>query len=59
MSVKIFDSLGRVISVGQVWPAYSLYRIPLHGVEGRGAIFDLKCKDANGAVFIVEVQNAP
>lgn len=33
--------------------------LPSETIEGRGAIFDLKCKDANGAVFIVEVQNAP
>ena len=32
--------------------------LPSETIEGRGAIFDLKCKDADGAVFIVEVQNA-
>lgn len=33
--------------------------LPAVTIEGRGAIFDLKCKDADGSVFIVEVQNAP
>lgn len=33
--------------------------LPAETVEGRGAVFDLKCKDAEGSVFIVEVQNAP
>lgn len=32
--------------------------LPSESIEGRGAIFDLKCKDAEGSVFIVEVQNA-
>lgn len=33
--------------------------LPSETIEGRGAVFDLKCKDAEGSVFIVEVQNAP
>ena len=33
--------------------------LPSETNEGRGAVFDLKCKDSDGSVFIVEVQNAP
>lgn len=33
--------------------------LPTESVDSRGAVFDLKCKDIDGAIFIVEVQNAP
>lgn len=33
--------------------------MPAESAEGRGAVFDLKCKDDKGNLFIVEVQNAP
>lgn len=32
--------------------------LPSETIEGRGAVFDLKCRDTEGGVFIVEVQNA-
>lgn len=32
---------------------------PAESADSRGAVFDLKCKDVDGAIFIVEVQNAP
>lgn len=33
--------------------------MPAETVEGRGAVFDVKCNDKNGNTFIVEVQNSP
>lgn len=33
--------------------------MPGETTESRGAVFDLKCKDKDGSVFIIEIQNAP
>lgn len=33
--------------------------MPAETTESRGAVFDLKCKDRDGSVFIIEIQNAP
>ena len=33
--------------------------MPAESTDGRAAVFDLKCKDKDGRIFIVEVQNAP
>ena len=32
--------------------------MPAESTDGRAAVFDLKCKDKDGRIFIVEVQNA-
>ena len=31
---------------------------PKKTIDGRGVIFDLKCVDKDGAIFIIELQNA-
>ena len=33
--------------------------MPAESTDSRAAVFDLKCKDKEGRIFIVEVQNAP